>query len=153
MTRYISGKKATSPINNRLSKGCIFPILSPFCKLETSNSIRSGVLRAFRDPPNEQTGRMEAVRSYKYNNALNYLILERCGIKTRGKETYHLCNQHEIENIKKKLCIKRKSGRMIETDEFEIPKSIGLKWKENYTSKRVGICREISSMEKRLWET
>ena len=36
---------------------------------------------------------------------------------------------------------------MIETHEFEIPKSIGPKWKENYTSKGVGICREIASME------
>ena len=57
--------------------------------------------------PNEQTGRMESARSYNYNRALRYWTLERCGIKTEGAETYHLCNQHEVERIMKPLYIQK----------------------------------------------
>ena len=76
--------------------------------------------------PNEQTGRMESVRSYKYHKALRYWKLERCGTKIKGAETYHLCNQHEVERIMKPLHIKRKGGVRIERHEFEVPKPIGL---------------------------
>ena len=69
--------------------------------------------------PNEQTGRMESVRSYKYNRALRYWTLERCGIKTKGAETYHLCNQHEVEHIMKLLHVKRKGGVRIERHDLK----------------------------------
>ena len=61
---------------------------------------------------------MECVRNHKYNKALRYWTLERCGIKTRGDETYHICDRHEWEKIKKKLRFNCKSGLKIETHEF-----------------------------------
>ena len=93
---------------------------------------------------------MESVRSYKYNRALRYWTLERCGIKAKGAEIYHLCNQHEVERIVKPLHIKRKGGVRIERHEFEVRKPIGLKYVKLNTSKGVGIDRELVSMEKKI---
>ena len=65
-------------------------------------------------------------------------------------ETYHLCNQHELDCVKKKMSIKQKGGIRIETHEFEVPKSIGSKQKDLNTSKGVGTCRELSSIENKV---
>ena len=90
------------------------------------------------------------MRSYKYNRALRYWTLERCGIKTKGAETYYICNQHEVERIMKPLKFKRNGGVRMESHEFEVPKPIGMKYVKLNTSKGVGIDRELASMEKKI---
>ena len=75
-----------------------------------------------RKIPDEMTGRMEVVRNHKYNKALRYWTLERCGIKTKGNDEYHICDRHEWEIIEKKLEFNRARGILIETHEFKVPR-------------------------------